>query len=51
MIGLKFISDVALELILTTNPERFIISALIFRKLKLREAKSTKNYMASKIRY
>lgn len=49
MTGLKFIPDVVLELTLSTNPERFI-SVLIFRKLKLRVAKSTSNYMASKIR-
>lgn len=48
--GLKFIPDVVLELTLTTNPESFIISVLIFRKLKLRKAKPTNNYMASKIR-
>ena len=48
--SLKFIPGVVLYLILTTNPVRLIISALIFRKLRLKEVKPTNDYMANKIR-
>lgn len=39
--SLKFIPVVVLYLILTTNPVRLIISALICRKLRLKEVKPT----------